>query len=255
MLIFKKVLCFFRSMARESFLLVSLKEDKAKKLAQVISNESCRKILDFLTSKDATETELAKKLKLPISTVHYNLRHLQDAGLVTAEEFHYSKKGREVNHYKLANKYIIIAPKTTFGIKEKLKSALPVVLLIGAGAFAAQLIGKGTATFGAAKAAFQNIGLNRAMVGAAPEAAAVVAEEVVMVAGPQATGAAKDAFMSHYIQAAPAAQDMVANASQQASGLVEEAAVSFPSIAIWILVGAVAALALYFAVDYIRSRR
>ncbi len=123
-------------MAKQSFLLVSLKEDKAKQLANVISNESCRKILDYLAEKkDATESEVAKALGLPISTVHYNLQHLMKAGIISVEEFHYSEKGKEVNHYKLANKYIIIAPKTTYGIKEKLKSILPVSLLalIGAG--------------------------------------------------------------------------------------------------------------------------
>lgn len=121
-------------MTKEKFLLVSLEEDKSKKLAQAISNESCRKILDHLADKDATESELSEKLGIPISTVHYNLQQLMNSGLVKAEEFHYSKKGREVLHYKLANKYIIIAPKTSFNIKKKLKSILPVALfgLIGA---------------------------------------------------------------------------------------------------------------------------
>src|SRR3989338_10912894 len=101
-------------MAKQSFLLVSLKEDKAKELAQVISNESCRKILDYLAEKeDATESEISKDLQFPISTVHYNLQHLMKAGIINVDEFHYSEKGKEVNHYKLANKYIIIAPKTT----------------------------------------------------------------------------------------------------------------------------------------------
>src|SRR3989338_9698502 len=116
-------------MPKQSFLLVSLQEEKAKELATVISNDSCRKILDFLSEvDDATETEIAKKLNIPLSTVHYNLQHLIKAGIVATEEFHYSEKGKEVNHYKLANKYIIIAPKSTFGIKEKLKTILPVAL-------------------------------------------------------------------------------------------------------------------------------
>ena len=93
-------------MAKEKFVLVSLKEEKAKELAQIIANESCRKILDYLAEKEATESELAEKLNLPISTVHYNLQHLIEGSLVTVEEFHYSEKGKEVNHYKLANKYI-----------------------------------------------------------------------------------------------------------------------------------------------------
>lgn len=157
-------------MPKESFLLVSLKEDKARKLAKVLHNESCRKILDYLTAKEATETELAKKLSVPISTVHYNLKHLLEAGLITAEEFHYSAKGREVNHYKLANKYIIIAPKSTFGLKERLRSVLPVALLVGASAFVIQIVRMGTATFGASKARVMEEAM--ATTAAAPAASA-----------------------------------------------------------------------------------
>lgn len=116
----------------ETFLLVSLEQNKAKKLAQVINNDTCRKILNFLAKKEATETQLAERLKIPISTVHYNLQNLLEAGLIKAEEFHYSEKGKEVNHYSLTNKFIIIAPKSKEGIKVKIKRVLPVVLLIGA---------------------------------------------------------------------------------------------------------------------------
>ncbi|MEK6937921.1 MAG: hypothetical protein AABX04_02660, partial [Nanoarchaeota archaeon] len=51
-------------------------------------------------------------------------------GLFKVEEFHYSQKGREVNHYKLANKYIIIAPHKVSGLREKLRGILPVALII-----------------------------------------------------------------------------------------------------------------------------
>ena len=130
-------------MAKESFLLVSLNEDKAKDLAQVITNKSCRKILDFLADKkDATESEIAKKTKIPISTVHYNLQQLVKGGLVEGDEFHYSDKGKEVVHYKLANKFIVIAPKTTYGFKEKLKSILPVALILGAVGFLMQFFNR-----------------------------------------------------------------------------------------------------------------
>ena len=46
---------------KEKFLLVSLKEDKAKQLAQVISNESCRKILDYLADKENFERERERR--------------------------------------------------------------------------------------------------------------------------------------------------------------------------------------------------
>lgn len=117
-------------MSKEPFMLVSLKEDKAKKLAQVMSNPTCIRILDYLANKEGTESEIAKDLKIPLSTVHYNLQQLAEAKLVVVEEFHYSKKGREVNHYKLANKYIIIAPQEEDeSFVERLRQFLPVAIL------------------------------------------------------------------------------------------------------------------------------
>ena len=119
-------------MAKKSkFLLVSLQEDQAKKLAQVLSNDTSRKIIDHLADKEDTEANIAKILGLPISTVHYNLTLLTQGGLVDAGEFHYSTKGREVKHYKLANQYILIAPRSTFGLKERLKGLLPAVGVLG----------------------------------------------------------------------------------------------------------------------------
>jgi len=166
-------------MAKEKFLLVSLKEDKAKKLAQIISNESCRSILDYLAEHhDSTEAELATKLQIPISTVHYNLKHLLAAGLVSSDEFHYSEKGKEVSHYKLANKYIIIAPKTTYGIKEKLKSIIPIGLItLATAAFIQFFLGK-TGSFGA-ESFNAKIGMQEAMIDAAPRAALEKAEGAV----------------------------------------------------------------------------
>lgn len=127
-------------MPNKNFLLLSLEDTKIKKVSNVISNDSCRKILDYLSTKEATESELAEKLQIPISTVHYNLQQLMETGLIESKEFHYSKKGKEVSHYKLANKYIIIAPKKTFGIKEKLKSILPVALIAVGAAGIIQLV-------------------------------------------------------------------------------------------------------------------
>lgn len=117
-------------MSKNNFLLVDLNETKTKKLVETITSDTSRKILNYLTEKEDTETNIAGELKIPISTVHYHLQKLVESRLVIVEEFHYSKKGREINHYKLANKYIIIAPKNVSGLREKLKSILPVAIAI-----------------------------------------------------------------------------------------------------------------------------
>jgi len=214
-------------MAKNSFLLVSLKEDKAKELAQVISNDSCRKILDYLADKeDATESELAEKLVVPISTVHYNLKHLVKGGLVMVEEFHYSEKGKEVNHYKLANKYIIIAPKTTHGIKEKLRSILPVSLLalIGAG-FIQAYSRYFRPSFGAMKAA---PAVMEQAVGGADKAAAPLME------------AAAEGGANAVIERAPEVVQTVVQAA--------------PNYALWFLIGSLFVIVLLVIFELVKGK-
>ncbi len=118
-------------MPKNNFLLVDLNDDKTKKLAETITSDTSRKILDYLTEKDDTESNISEKLALPISTVHYHLHKLMEAGLILVEQFHYSQKGKEINHYKLANKYIIIAPSkiSQLGIREKLRNIFPATLI------------------------------------------------------------------------------------------------------------------------------
>lgn len=117
-------------MAKNNFLLVDLNEAKTKKLAETITSDTSRKILNELAGKEEdTEASLAKSLNIPISTVHYHLQKLREAKLIKADEFHYSPKGREVNHYKLANKYIIIAPQKVSGLRQALKNVLPAGLI------------------------------------------------------------------------------------------------------------------------------
>ncbi|MEM4397620.1 MAG: winged helix-turn-helix domain-containing protein [Candidatus Woesearchaeota archaeon] len=119
-------------MTEEPFLLVSLDEEKAKALAQVLSNDTSRKILNFLSKVEhATETQISKELKIPLSTAHYNLSLLLKADLVSDDHFSYSEKGKEIIHYSLSNKYVIIAPKNKEQIKEKLMKFLPVVFISG----------------------------------------------------------------------------------------------------------------------------
>ncbi len=119
----------------EKFVLVSLEEKKAKKIAETISNNTCRKILNYLSErKDASSSQISKDLSIPISTVHYNLKSLIESKLVESKEFKYSPKGREMDLYKIARKFIVISPGNFKGIKEKLKTIIPVVLISGVGA-------------------------------------------------------------------------------------------------------------------------
>ncbi|MFH1590495.1 MAG: helix-turn-helix domain-containing protein [archaeon] len=139
-------------MGEEAFLLVSLKDDHSKKLAQVISNETSRKILDYLIKKEATESEIAEGLSIPLSTVHYNMTQLVKSKLVSADEYHYSPKGKEVNHYRLANKLIVIAPTGIDKVKDMLKSFFPIAFISAGAAAVIHLLQSRVSSLGAAKA-------------------------------------------------------------------------------------------------------
>ena len=250
-------------MAKSSFLLVNLKEDQTKHLAQVITNDSCRKILDFLAENPATESELSLKLAIPISTVHYNIHALVKVGLVEADEFHYSSKGREVLHYKLANKYIIIAPKSTYGIKEKLRSILPAAGVIGGVAIAIGLLSRGLlrmGSIGSTSGVVQNQMLDDLSRHAATETAK--------------SAAAAPTAVTQAVQQAAANSGQLLTTAGSAAGNITTTTISHaysvttstfarmplasnysePSIALWFFVGGLVAIAVYIMIDYIFYR-
>jgi DNA-binding transcriptional ArsR family regulator len=211
------------AMAEESFLLVSLKENKAKKLAEVISNETCRKVLDFLaTKKTATETEISKQLNLPISTVHYNLKHLVESNLIKADEFHYSEKGKEVNHYSLSNKLIIIAPQAENKFLDKLKGLLPVALIA--------LVAAGVIRFMS--------GFRAAGQFAARQMAESGAENLLATAAPMAKAAVAEAAVQ------------TTTTTTLKTILVQQQS----SLALWFLFGALFTIIMYLIWDWIRKR-
>lgn len=234
-------------MSKEKFLLLSLKEEKAKKIANAISNPSCRQILDYMAEKDdVTETQIAKELNLPISTVHYNLQNLIKAGIIKAEEYHYSQKGREVNHYKLANRYIIIAPKTTYGIKEKLKTILPVVLLTALGAGFIQIFSKYFVRGGFTK---QLTTVKETVVREAIVGAEKAVDKSVTIAGEVATAATGEAVPL-------AAPEILENVTNITSTTTTTSIPPSPlaNITLWFVIGAVFAIALYMIISRIRKQ-
>ncbi|MEM4702932.1 MAG: helix-turn-helix domain-containing protein [Candidatus Pacearchaeota archaeon] len=116
----------------EKYLLFSLEDEKAKKLGEVVSSKTCKKIVNLLAEKEASEQGIARELKIPISTVEYNLKKLLDAGIIEkSKNFFYSIKGKKIDMYKVVNKLIVIAPKKT-SIYSKIKNIVPATIISAA---------------------------------------------------------------------------------------------------------------------------
>ena len=113
----------------DKYIMVSLDDKKSKDIANVLSNDTSRKLLDYLSDHDkVAPVDLSKKLNIPISTVTYNLKHLKESGLIETKDFAWSDKGKKVELYSLARKLILIAPKG-YNWKESLKKILPIALV------------------------------------------------------------------------------------------------------------------------------
>lgn len=119
----------------KKYLLFSLEDDSAGKLAGVLGNRTCKKIISALAEKELSEKDLSDELEIPINTVEYNLKKLVNAQIVEKTgNFFWSKKGKKIPMYKLSNKSIIISRSKKFS--SDLRSILPVALVSGVGAIA-----------------------------------------------------------------------------------------------------------------------
>ena len=111
--------------------MISMEDERAGKIAEILGNKTCKKIIDFLSEKnEASEKEISDRLKMPINTVEYNLNKLLHVELIEkTKNFFWSQKGKKIPMYKLSNKSIIISPRRR--ISSGIKTILPVVIISG----------------------------------------------------------------------------------------------------------------------------
>lgn len=115
-------------MANE-YIMLNIDDEKSAKIAEILGNKTCKKILSLLAEKNASESDIASSLGIAINTAEYNIKKLVEAGLIEKAEHWWSVKGKKIPIYKLANKYIIIAPKNRK--PSNLKTFIPVILASG----------------------------------------------------------------------------------------------------------------------------
>lgn len=119
-------------MVSKKYLLFSLDDEKSKKLGQAISNSTCKKILALISEKELSEEDISKELKIPLNTVEYNLKKLLHSGLIEKSNvFFWSRRGKKIPVYRLANKLIVISPKNSGDVSSKIKKILPVAIVSG----------------------------------------------------------------------------------------------------------------------------
>ena len=96
----------------EKLLILPLGEE-SKKITQVISNDTARKIIELLADAPLSASDIAERLATPLTTIVYNLENLESVGLIRIDKIKYSEKGREVKIYAPVRKLIVVVPEKT----------------------------------------------------------------------------------------------------------------------------------------------
>ena len=105
--------------------------EDSKQISQVLANDTARKILDFISDESLSSSQISKRLSIPLTTVEYNVKRLQDVGLIKVDKKKWSEKGRIVKYYVPQEKFIVIAPKMRRAqVIQTLRRMLPFVGLI-----------------------------------------------------------------------------------------------------------------------------
>jgi DNA-binding transcriptional ArsR family regulator len=99
--------------SRDEKLLILPLGEESKKITQVISNDTARRIIELLADSSLSASDISQRLNAPLTTITYNLENLESVGLVKIEKIKYSEKGREVKIYAPVRKLIVLVPEKT----------------------------------------------------------------------------------------------------------------------------------------------
>ena len=112
-------------------MIIPLSNDRLKKVARALSNETAVTVLQTLVEKSMSATELSESLKLPLTTIEYNLNALLEAELIKVDRIKFSRKRRDVKYYAPVKRALIFAPeKTEKGAIAFLKKVLPFLAIL-----------------------------------------------------------------------------------------------------------------------------
>ena len=122
-------------MDENKFMLISMDDETSKSVAEVLGSKTCKKIINYLAEKEASQKDLSDALNIPMNTLDYNIKKLLQSGFIQKKKnFFWSKKGKKIILYELSNKSIVISPKKSTG--EKIKSITPAIIFAAVGTFA-----------------------------------------------------------------------------------------------------------------------
>ncbi len=113
-------------------------DERGQKIARAMASQTANAIIQAFGGGPLTSSEVARQMKIPITTASYHIENLLAAGLLEVMETRWSEKGREVKVYGLANQVLIIAPPASDlrSVLQKYATLFGIVVLASLGLWA-----------------------------------------------------------------------------------------------------------------------
>ena len=111
---------------------ISVDDEKAKELAQILINEKSLAILRLLQEKTLSLSEIARELDLPLSTVSYHIDKMIKVGLVEVVGKKYGKRLQEVKLYHASPRPILLLPRK-ISVKDRILRTFEKIQIISLG--------------------------------------------------------------------------------------------------------------------------
>lgn len=103
----------------EKIKVFSNSESELKLLGELLSNETSRKIIVYLISKQAYTNQIAKELNIPVGLVVHHLQKIEKLGLVEINEKKIVRKGKEHRYFRMIPNIFVMPGKSIEEIKEQ----------------------------------------------------------------------------------------------------------------------------------------
>ncbi|KUK61312.1 transcriptional regulator [Methanoculleus sp.] len=113
-------------------------DERAQKIARAMASQTANAVIQAFGSGPLTSSQVARQMKIPITTASYHIENLLDVGLLEVMETRWSEKGREVKVYGLTNQVLIIASPVSDlrSVLQKYATLFGIVVLASLGLWA-----------------------------------------------------------------------------------------------------------------------
>jgi DNA-binding transcriptional ArsR family regulator len=113
-------------------------DERAQKIARAMASQTANAVIQAFGSGPLTSSEVARRMKIPITTASYHIENLLDVGLLEVMDTRWSEKGREVKVYGLTNQVLIIASPVSDlrSVLQKYATLFGIVVLASLGLWA-----------------------------------------------------------------------------------------------------------------------